>query len=132
MKGITWRIIPVILVALMLAHVAYYLYANTGEIIYSAKIYRTIHKMDKLKELIKQYSQKYQDPAKLKTELVMMLNSDKNLSLDPWGNNFIIKRLSPTRWLIISKGKDKMIGTKDDITTIFRISSNYGRQRYKK
>ena len=124
MKVIIWRITPIILVILMLTHVAYYLYASTGKILYSAQIYKTIHQMDIIKNVIKKYSLKYKDPIKLQRKLTNTFNSDTNLSQDAWGNSFIIRRLSPTKWLISSKGADKTFGTKDDITTIFKLSNN--------
>ena len=124
MKGIIWRIIPILLVLLMFTHVIYYLSANTGEIITSAKIYNTRLKMSNVKKIIVKYSKEYNNPLEMRKKLTELLSSDKKNSVDDWGNGFIVRRLSVNRWLIISKGPDKKLGTSDDIKFIFNITKN--------
>jgi len=121
MKGIIWRIIPILLILLMFSHVIYYLSSNAGEIIEDGKIYSTRLQINVLKKTIKSYVKEYKNPTEIKSKLEDLMNKNKGISVDNWGNTFIVKRISYKKWLIISKGPDKRLGTSDDIKSIFDI-----------
>ena len=119
MKGIIWRVIPILLIVLMFVHIGYYLYSNTGEILTSEKIYVTRLNMNELKKNIINFTKNYENSVAIKDKIVDLMNNNSKISSDSWGNKFIVRRLTINNWIIISRGPDGKLGTKDDIKMMF-------------
>jgi hypothetical protein len=60
-------------------------------------------------------------PAYLRRNLVLQASDQqRDTSLDPWGNVYQL-RIEPGRWIVVSAGPDKEMGTPDDLQTSVRL-----------